>query len=92
MSGETQTLTDTIDVAIVPLADFATGSELATWWLLKAGYSILPNFQVLWLSDAVTQNIAIPTSYLLQSTLYGVIYTAAALAAGVLLFQRRDLG
>ena len=92
MSGETQTLTDTIDVAIVPLADFATGSELAIWWLLKAGYSILPNFQVLWLSDAVTQDIAIPTSYLLQSTIYGVIYTAAALAAGVLLFQRRDLG
>ncbi len=92
VSGEVQTVTQSIEVPLTPLTDFASGGEMMIWWLLKAGYAILPNFQVLWLSDAVTQNITIPSDYLVQSTLYGLIYTAAALAAGIALFQRRDLG
>jgi hypothetical protein len=47
---------------------------------------------VLWLSDAVTQDIVIPTGFLIRSVGYGLIYTLAALAVGVALFQRRDLG
>jgi len=70
----------------------ASTSELFGWGLLKAGYAVLPNFQVLWLSDAVTQDIVIPAGFLLRSVGYGLLYAVAALAVGVALFQRRDLG
>ncbi len=91
-SGETSEVAQLVDVASVPLSDMATSGEMFGWILLKAGYSILPNFQVLWLSDAVTQDLVIPTGYLVKSVIYGLIYTAAAIAVGVALFQRRDLG
>lgn len=81
-----------IEVATVPLTQFAQGAEMVPWLLLKAAYGLVPNFQVLWLSDALTQDVIIPTSYLLGSLGYGVLYTTMALALGVLLFQRRELG
>ncbi|MEE2895825.1 MAG: hypothetical protein VX726_08825 [Planctomycetota bacterium] len=82
----------TIEVATVPLTQFAQGGEMVPWLLLKAAYGLVPNFQVLWLSDALTQNVIIPTSYLLGSLGYGLLYTLMALALGVVLFQRRELG
>jgi ABC-2 type transport system permease protein len=91
-SGEIAEKITLIDEATVPLMDMATSGEAVGWGLLKAGYAVLPNFQVLWLSDAVTQDIVIPTSFLIQSVSYGLLYAFAALAIGVALFQRRDLG
>lgn len=91
-SGEVEEVTRTVEVATVPLLDMASSSELIGWGLLEAGYALLPNFQVLWLSDALTQDIVIPTDYLLRTIFYGMVYMLIALAIGVLLFQRRDLG
>ncbi len=91
-SGESSEVASTIDQATVPLMNLASSGEVFGWGLLKAGYAILPNFQVLWLSDAVTQGIRIPADYLVKTIVYGLIYTAAALAIGITLFQRRDLG
>jgi ABC-type transport system involved in multi-copper enzyme maturation permease subunit len=81
-----------VQVATEPLTTFAQGSEMASWLALKAAYGIVPNFQVLWLSDALTQNVIIPNSYLLSSIGYGLMYTLMALALGIILFQRRELG
>jgi ABC-type transport system involved in multi-copper enzyme maturation permease subunit len=91
-NGEIAERVATIDQATVPLSELATNAELFGWTMLKAGYAILPNFQVLWLSDAVTQDIAIPSSYLSKSIGYGLLYTVAAIGIGIALFQRRDLG
>jgi hypothetical protein len=91
-TGEITEKVTLVDVATVPLMDMATSGEVVGWGLLKAGYAVLPNFQVLWLSDAVTQDIVIPTMFLIQSVGYGLLYAFAALAVGVALFQRRDLG
>lgn len=91
-SGEIQTISETIQVPDVPLSDMAMGSEILMYYLLNLGYSIVPNFQVLWLSDAVTQEHIIPYSYLLKTTIYGVFYIVFALSAGVFLFQRREVG
>ena len=82
----------TVEVATVPLSEFAQSGEMLPWVLLKTAYGIVPNFQVLWLSDALTQNVIIPTSYLLNALGYGAMYTVMALALGILLFQRRELG
>ncbi|MDP6479923.1 MAG: ABC-2 transporter permease [Phycisphaerales bacterium] len=91
-SGEIAEKVALIDQATVPLTDMASSGEVFGWSLLKVGYAVLPNFQVLWLSDAVTQDIVIPSGFLIRSVGYGLIYTLAALAVGVALFQRRDLG
>ncbi|MDP7070034.1 MAG: hypothetical protein QF561_01655 [Phycisphaerales bacterium] len=91
-SGETSEMAHLAETASVPLADMATSGEMFGWTLLKVGYSLLPNFQVLWLSDAVTQSLVIPADYLVKTIAYGLIYTTAAIAVGIALFQRRDLG
>ncbi len=91
-SGEIQTITETIQVADVPLSDMAMGSETLMYYLLNIGYSVVPNFQVLWLSDAVTQEHIIPSSYLLKTTIYGVFCIIFALSAAIFLFQRREVG
>ena len=58
----------------------------------KAGYAILPNFQVFWLVDAVNQNQSIPMSYITLVVLYAAVMTISALAVAVALFQSREVG
>ena len=85
-------ITKAVEVATLPLTTFAQGWEMLPWYGLKAAYGLVPNFQVLWLSDALTQGVLIPGGYLLSAIGYGVLYTLVALSFGVLLFQRRELG
>ncbi len=92
ISGESSEYIEIIDVPTIPLMDLATGQEKVTYWLYVAGYDILPNFQVLWLTDAITQNHVIPTSYVIEAIFYGLAYSVSAIAVGVILFQRREVG
>lgn len=91
-TGETRTTildrTETID----PITSFAEGYEVFAWWVGKIGHSITPNFQVLWLSDAVTQEHIIPGSYVVRVAIYGALVIAAALSLAIILFQRREVG
>jgi ABC-2 type transport system permease protein len=75
----------------VSLTDFSTGGEYPAWVAYHVGYAIVPNFQVLWLTDALTQENVIPSRYLLRTSLYGFLYVAAALSCGIILFQRREV-
>ena len=81
-----------VDVSSVPLTDLATTGEYAQYWAFIIGYDVLPNFQVMWLTDALTQGISIPLGYVWESILYALAYSIAAIAAGVILFQRREVG
>ena len=93
-SGEIEESTKIIDVPTVPLMEVpgVTGAEIAEWTFSWVGYSMLPNFQILWLSDALTQNLIIPGGYLLESVIYGTLYSVAILGVGIFLFQRREIG
>lgn len=93
-SGEIEETTKIIDVPTVPLMEVpgVTTAEIAEWTFSWVGYSVLPNFQVLWLSDALTQNLVIPGGYLLESVIYGTLYSVAILGIGIFLFQRREIG
>jgi ABC-2 type transport system permease protein len=73
------------------LSEFATSSEFAKWSSYKVAYSVIPNFQVLWLTDALTQENVIPNSYLLKTSGYGAMYIISALSLGIILFQRREV-
>jgi ABC-type transport system involved in multi-copper enzyme maturation permease subunit len=91
-SGEIEEISQVVEVATVPLTDLATSGEMASWFMYWIGYSILPNFQILWLSDALTQETLIPGTYLLGILVYGALYTIAVLGIGIILFQRREVG
>ena len=66
-------------------------SHLA-YWACRVAYAIVPNFQIFWLTDAITQGRSIPMSYLALSVPYGVLVIVACLAVATVLFQRREIG
>ncbi len=59
---------------------------------LRVAHLMVPNFQVFWLVDALTQRSPIPTSYMGTVIPYGVLLTTAILAIALALFQRREVG
>jgi ABC-2 type transport system permease protein len=87
-----EVVTETEEVTTgTTLTSYAVGSEYSKWAGYKVAYAIIPNFQVLWLTDALTQNNVIPTRYLMRTTGYGTLYIIAAVSIGVVLFQRREV-
>ena len=92
-SGEVNPITEEIEQALVPLISMADGLveriEYVLYWI---GYAILPNFQVFWLSDGVTQGHVIPIEYVALTLLYGPLYILATLCIAVILFQRIEVG
>lgn len=93
-TGETQSspTPEMQEVATVPLTSMAEGFERLQHAFLWVLYSILPNFQVLWLSDALTQGHRIPLAHVALTGLYGLLYIGVALSLAVILFQRREVG
>ena len=91
-TGEPRETQEVVEVATVPLAQMAEGWEFIGYAAARTAYAIVPNFQVLWLSDAVTQKHVIPASYLLPTMTYGLLYVVVAMGLAVLLFQRREVG
>jgi hypothetical protein len=62
------------------------------FWFFKAVYAVIPNFQVFWLADAITQGSRIPGDYLAWTIPYGFLLIVIALCLAVILFQRREVG
>ncbi len=93
VTGEIAQPVEQVEVATVPLSSMADGLaeriEYAAYWV---GYSVLPNFQTFWFSDALTQGHVIPLKLLGGVVVYGAIYIAAALSLAVILFQHREVG
>ncbi len=92
VTGEVETITSQIEVATVPLSGYAAFGEKIEYMLYQIGYAILPNFQVMFLSDALTQGHLIPIDYIIRTLIYGVLYIGAALALATFLFQTREVG
>ena len=81
------------EVATVPLTRMAEGlAERIEYWFYSVSYAIVPDFQVFWLSDAVTQDHVIPPEYLILTLVYGPLQILIALSLAVMLFQRREVG
>lgn len=81
-----------VEVATVPLRQMAEGWESFQYAGLWVLYSVLPNFQMLWLSDALTQGHRIPVGYVGTACLYGAGYVVVAVSLAIVLFQRREVG
>ena len=55
-------------------------------------YPLIPNFQFFWMIDALSEERVIPLSFIGQAALYSILYTGAFLAAGMALFETREVG
>ena len=62
------------------------------WGFYKVLQSIFPNFQLFWLTDALTQKKTIGIDYIASAVPYGCVLIVMALALGTFLFQRREVG
>lgn len=69
---------------------FGRRAEAGQWWA-SVLYTVLPNWQLLWMADALDQERYIPWSYVGTALAYVVGYVGAALALALALFEDREL-
>jgi len=55
------------------------------------GYQLLPNLECFNFKDSLVHDIPVSSIYLLQTALYGVVYTVAMLTLASLMFARKEL-
>ncbi len=74
------------------MSDYLFGrlAEAGSWWA-SALYTIVPNWQLFWLADALEGKGEIPWSYVSRAFGYVVGYLGAALGLALLLFEDREL-
>ncbi len=70
---------------------FGRRAEIGEWWASTL-YSIIPNWQLFWLGDALeTGRNTFQWAYVGKSFAYMICYAGAALAVGTALFEEREL-
>jgi ABC-type transport system involved in multi-copper enzyme maturation permease subunit len=70
---------------------FGRRAENGEWWASTL-YSVIPNWQIFWLADAIeTGKSTFQWAYVGKALAYAVFYAGAALAAGAALFDEREL-
>ncbi len=72
--------------------DFLFDKPTRINWPARVAWSIVPNLQVFWLVDAVTQGHRIPPRYVATIAAYAATQTITFLALAIITFQRRDVG
>jgi hypothetical protein len=68
----------------------AKGAVHAPWWS-SALYTLLPNWQLFWMADALEEGKSIPWTYVATALGYALAYIGAALAVSLSLFEEREL-
>jgi ABC-type transport system involved in multi-copper enzyme maturation permease subunit len=70
---------------------FGIRAQSGSWWASTL-YSIIPNWQLFWLADAIeTGKNTFQWAYVGKAFAYAVCYAGAALAVGTALFEEREL-
>jgi hypothetical protein len=69
---------------------FGRRAEGGSWWA-SVCYTVLPNWQLLWMADALEAEKTIPWKYVGTAFGYVVGYAGAALAVALTLFEDREL-
>jgi hypothetical protein len=75
------------------MSDYFFGQRAAvgSWWWATL-YSIVPNWQLFWLADAIDEGkTTFHWGYVAKALGYMICYVGAALAAGLVLFEEREL-
>lgn len=74
------------------VSDYVLGGWADVGGVRQWIYQIVPNLQILWPADALTQEFPIPPRYVGYVTAYSAMYVAAILAVATSLFQTREVG
>ena len=69
---------------------FGRRAEAGSWWA-QVLYTVVPNWQLFWLADALENQKTIPWTYVGQALVYVFGYLGASLALALLLFEDREL-
>jgi len=70
---------------------FGRAASQGHWWG-SILYSVVPNWQLFWLADAIeTGKSTFHWDYVVKALGYAVCYAGAALAVGAMLFEEREL-
>jgi len=74
------------------MSDYLFGrlADAGSWWA-SALYTIVPNWQLFWLADALENKKSIPWSYVGRSFAYVLGYLGAVLAVALVMFEDREL-
>ena len=67
----------------------AAGLGGALW--ARVVYTVVPNWQLFWMADAMKGTQSIPTAYVGRAFVYMACYLVAAMALALLLFENREL-
>jgi ABC-2 type transport system permease protein len=73
------------------MSDYLFGRRADHSWWASILYTVLPNWQLLWVADALEEGKHIPWTYLGTAFGYVVAYVGAALAMALYLFEDREL-
>lgn len=68
--------------------------EAGIWWasaIYSGLYTLVPNWQLFWLADALETGTRIPVSYMVKALGYVIGYLGAALVLALLMFEDREL-
>ena len=60
--------------------------------LARSLYTVIPNLQILWLADAVTQDMDLSLTYVALVSAHSLFYVGAVLGVAIALFQTREVG
>jgi hypothetical protein len=69
---------------------FGRRAEAGSWWAVGL-YAVVPNWQQLWMADALEGGKRIPWRYVMTAFGYMTAYVGAALAIALCLFEEREL-
>ena len=73
------------------LHEFAAMAHGPVRWVATAVAYVVPNFAALNVISSAAHGQPVPSSLILQNTIYTLAYCAAALSGAVLIFERRNL-
>jgi len=73
------------------LSDHILGELACTFIPARIAYALVPNLQFFWLADALTMGRVIPLTYMGNVIGYALLYQAAILCLGTLIFSGREL-
>ena len=74
------------------VSDYLFGRHADEHLWASVCYAAIPNWQHFWTADALTHDVAIPGSYLAQTTRYACLYLVGMLGFGLLSFRHREIG
>ena len=72
------------------MSDYLFGQRVSSWWA-SVLYTVLPNWQLLWVANALEEGKSIPWSYIAKAFAYMAAYVGAALSLALVLFHDREL-